>query len=303
MPTETTSDRINVFNALAVLLKGLADSLEASAAARSPLPRWVRIARGRAYKQAMLGGIVATGTKALCTGLESLQDLTYKAEELLIQGDSLVALGEVAINVVKEVSKPDFQNALTQGIGIDSSALSALSAMNQPLTTVETYMDKVPTEEDLGAVKSELYRLLCIQFTAEGKLDLNASGKVRLLRWAYLENNQLDLALGVRSLTTTSLEQTPKYNYEQATGAGTTTSVEVISLDFSTNTPDKTAATTKLTALGFGTAATSQDIKDFQAKYGFETAAQSGTLDVRTINALLGLDTKAKTIVKPKSKT
>lgn len=300
--SEPTTERINVFNALAVLLQGLADSLEASAALRSPLPRWVRIARGRIYKQAALGGIVTTGTRALCTGIESLQDLTYKAEELLIQGDSLVALGEVGINVVKEVSKPEFQNALTTGIGVDASALSALNALNQPLTTVETYMDKVPTEEDLWSIKSELYRLLCIQFTAEGKLDLAASGKVRLLRWAYLDNNQLDQALGVRSLTAASLEQTPKYIYEQTTGTGAVVSVEVISMDFGTNTPDKTAAIAKLTQLGFGSTGSSQDIKDFQAKYGFETAAQSGALDVRTINALLGLDTKAKMIAKPKPK-
>lgn len=299
--TEPTSDRINVFNALAVLLKGLADSLEASAAARSPLPRWVRIARGRVYKQATLGGIVSSGTKALCSGIESLQDLTYKAEELLIQGDSLVALGEVGINVVKEVSKPEFQNALTTGIGVDSSALSALNALNQPLTTVETYMDKVPTEEDLWAVKSELYRLLCIQHTAEGKLDLAASGKVRLLRWAYLENSQLELALGVRSLTAATPEQAPKYVHEQATGTGAVMTVEVISLDFGSNLPDKTAATGKLGQLGYGTGS-NQDIKDFQTKNGFETAAQSGTLDVRTINALLGLDTKAKMIAKPKPK-
>ena len=45
------------------------------------------------------------------------------------------------------------------------------------------------------------------------------------------------------------------------------------------------------------------DIKGFQTACGFEEAAQTNVLDVRTINALLGIDTKAGMIAKPKKKS
>ena len=298
MPENTGT--INVFNSLAVLLKGLGDSLEGAAAARSPLPRWVRIARTRQFQTETIGGIVKTGTLALCTGIKSMQDLTYKAEEILIQGDGLVALGDVAIDVVKEVSKPEFQEALTTGLGIDGNSLSALNALNQPLSTVQQWMNKVPTEEDLWAVKTQLARLLKVAHTAEGKVDLENSGKIRLLEWAYLADTNLAGALGVRSLTATPLETTSTGTYKLTTGTGAVISVVVLSVNFATGTQDRDAAMALLASpeLNYGT-----DIRGFQTACGFEEAAQTNVLDVRTINALLGIDTKAGMISKPKKKT
>jgi len=297
---ETNTGTINVFNSLAVLLKGLGDSLEGAATTRSPLPRWVRIARVRPYQTATIGGIVKTGTVALVNGIKSMQDLTYKAEEYLLQGDGLVALGDVALDVVKEVSKPEFQDALTTGIGIDSGSLSALNALNQPLTTVQEWMNKVPTEEDLWQVKTQLARLLKVAHTAEGKIDLENSGKIRLLEWAYLAETNQAGALGVRSLTATPLEANPKGIYQLTAQNGAVISVEVLSVNFATGTQDRDAAMTLLASpdLNYGT-----DIKGFQTACGFEEAAQTNVLDVRTINALLGIDTKANMIFKPKKKS
>lgn len=297
MPEETNGT-INVFNALAVLLEGLGDSLESAATARSPLPRWVRISRVRPYKAETIGGIVATGTTALCNGIKSMQELAYKAEEILLQGDGLVALSDVALDVVKEVSNPEFQEALTTGIGISGTSLNALNALNAPITEVQSWINKVPTEEDLWMVKTQLARLLKVAHTAEGKLDLENTGKIRLLEWAYLGDAELAKALGVRSLTATQLEAAPKAIYRQTTGTGAVVSVEVVSLNFATGQQDKDAAMAKLAELDYGT-----DIKAFQAGCGFEDAAQTSVLDVQTINAVLGIDTKAGMIFKPKKKT
>lgn len=299
MPEETTGT-FNIFNALAVLLKGLGDSLEGAATTRSPLPRWVRIARARPYKTDTVGGIAAAGTTALCNGIKSLQDLTYKAEEYLLQGDALVSLGDVTIDVVKEISKQEFQDALTSGIFLDQNSLQGLKSMNGPLTEVQKWINKVPTEEDLWELKTQLARLLKIAHTSEGKLDLANSGKIRLLEWAYLADTNLAGALGVRSLTASPLEAAPKGIYQLATGTGATISVEVLAVNFAAGTQDRDAAMALLAspALNYGT-----DIKAFQAACGFETAAQTNVLDVRTINALLGIDTKANMIAKPKKKT
>ena len=195
-------DRANPFKAVALLMQGITDSLEASSRTGSAR-RWVRIVRVREYLQGEDKGLIAQGVDkgitAFIDGMAYVQRFTLLARDLLRQGDAVKALFEVSADFIDTVADPEFINAITAVVDGPqvSTGDNPLAIIRSGTAEARKYVDKVPEPEDLDLIGQQLYRMLVVvQLPPEANdadhaklaaanqhIDLQLTGKLRLLQW------------------------------------------------------------------------------------------------------------------------
>lgn len=185
----------NPFATVAQLLRSLRESLEGS---KRPgqAPRWVRIARIRAYRgdtDFISKAVIPAVDKALAFTVLYLAYLTLQARDLLHQADSGKALVETSGEMLQVVTSEEFTQALAEAID-QKDVVNPLHEARGVIDKVTTFVDKVPDPADLDLISKELYGLLCLEqlpldeaglgATTETHLNLETTGKIRLLQMA-----------------------------------------------------------------------------------------------------------------------
>ncbi|MBP9803377.1 MAG: peptidoglycan-binding protein [Candidatus Accumulibacter sp.] len=193
--TRAAEPQDNPFQTIAQLLRLLRESLEGS---KSPdqAPRWVRIARIRAYRgdnDFIAKAVIPAVDKALSFTVLYLAYLTLQARDLLHQADSGKALVETSGEMLQVVTSEEFTQALAETID-QKDVVTPLHEARGVIDKVTTFVDKVPDPADLGLISKELYGLLCLEqlpldeaglgATTETHLNLETMGKIRLLQMA-----------------------------------------------------------------------------------------------------------------------
>jgi hypothetical protein len=172
----------NIFVALAILLYRFNQSLESSAK-EGGLPRWVRIARAREYKDATIGKVAFKAvTSGLLPGVAYMHRFALQAYDILQQADSLKALGEVTGSVVKEIVSETFVNTLTSAVGADPVKVPA--EIGKAIDIALKLLNCIPEPDSLNVIGHEIYKMLCIVHNDKG-IDIQNTGKLRLLQWGF----------------------------------------------------------------------------------------------------------------------
>ncbi len=194
-PTRAAEAQDNPFQTIAQLLRSLRESLEGT---KRPgqAPRWVRIARIRAYRgdtDFISKAVIPAVDKALAFTVLYLAYLTLQARDLLHQADSAKALVETSGEMLQVVTTEEFTQALAEALD-QTGVVNPLREARSVIDKVTTFVDKVPDPADLEVISKELYGLLCLEqlppdeaglgATTETHLNLESTGKIRLLQWA-----------------------------------------------------------------------------------------------------------------------
>ncbi|RDE52168.1 MAG: peptidoglycan-binding protein [Candidatus Accumulibacter meliphilus] len=190
-----TAEAANPFTAIARLLRLVRESLE-GIKRQGQAPRWVRIARIRAYQKDgdhISRAVIPAVDQGLIYAVLYLAGLTLKARDLLTTADAATAAVEVGGEMLRTITTDDFNRSLSKVIG-DDGAVNPLRAAGAVIEGVMDLADKVPEPEDLDQIDEELYALLCLKqlpldekglgATTETHVDLATSGKLRLLAMA-----------------------------------------------------------------------------------------------------------------------
>jgi hypothetical protein len=204
-PTRAAEAQDNPFETIAQLLRSLRESLEGT---KRPgqAPRWVRIARIRAYRgdsDFISKAVIPAVDKALAFTVLYLAHLTLQARDLLYQADSAKALVEASGEMLQIVATEEFTQALAEAID-EKGVVNPLREARAVIDKVTTFVDQVPDPADLDLISKELYGLLCIEqrpldepglgAATEMHLNLETTGKIRLLQMA------LDKSIRIRGL-------------------------------------------------------------------------------------------------------
>lgn len=194
-PMRTAEPQDNPFQTIAQLLRSLRESLEGS---KRPgqAPRWVRIARIRAYRgdtDFISKAVIPAVDRALAFTVLYLAHLTLQARDLLEQADSAKALGETSGEMLQVVTTEEFTQALAEALD-QKGVVNPLREARAAIENVMTFVDKVPDPADLDLISKELYGLLCLEqlpldedglgAAIETHLNLETTGKIRLLQMA-----------------------------------------------------------------------------------------------------------------------
>ena len=194
-PMRAAEPQDNPFQTIAQLLRSLRESLEGT---KRPgqAPRWVRIARIRAYRgdtDFISKAVIPAVDKALAFTVLYLAYLTLQARDLLYQADSAKALIETSGEMLQVVTTEEFTQALAEAVD-QKGVVNPLREARGVIDNVTTFVDKVPDPADLEVISRELYGLLCLEqlpldeagldATREVHLNLETSGKIRLLQMA-----------------------------------------------------------------------------------------------------------------------
>lgn len=197
LPTQApaAAAEANPFATIAQLLRSLRESLE-GAKRPGQAPRWVRIARIRAYRgdtDFISKAVIPAVDKGLAFTVLYLAHLTLQARDLLTQADSAKALVETSGEMLQVVTSDEFTQALAEAID-QKGVVNPLREARGVIDNVTTFVDQVPDPADLDLISKELYGLLCLEqlpldeaglgATTETHLNVDTSGKVRVLQMA-----------------------------------------------------------------------------------------------------------------------
>ena len=169
-------------------------------------PRWVRISRARVAQgdSDYIGKGVKLAVNGFSEALSYMAELTLDIREILIQTDAAKALVEVSLDLIRAATDDNFVNGVRAMVG-EQPGDNPLGSVGPVLDDINEYLGYIPEPDDLEALGHELYRLLCVEQLAIPKnndlevdegaigpatashLDIDNSGKARLLQWAYSE--------------------------------------------------------------------------------------------------------------------
>lgn len=297
MPTSETTT--NLFDVLAHLLMTTRLSLE-NPREGGELPRYVRIARINSDDTTPQGAvsflekITETGTEGLVLTISKMIELALQARKLFGETDSVKALVEVVLQLFKEGSKlsvtPDAAKLFN--LSADSNNRVFPKYVENTLTEIEKYIDFIPAPEDLDRIGHELYRMACIVYKKDRTIDLNLTGKVRLLQWSF------DVEWGVDD-PSYKFKDIGKRNIELEPFSRELIYDKVRIMNVYTETVDVTEVKVRLGQLGYGDNDIKKNYKEFQY---FNGLTVTGKLDVYTINRLLNLDFISKNLKRAISK-
>jgi hypothetical protein len=207
MPTETPPDAKpgNPFSLIASLLFKVRHSLEDTEEPGRP-PRWIRIARARQATAST--DYIAIGVREAINGfaeaLSYMVELTLDIQEVLVQTDAAKALVDVSSDLIREATSENFIKGIA-AIVRQTPEGTPLQGLGNILDKLKEYLGYIPDPDDVQTLGHELYRLLCIEQlplprkpdsfevdeTAllpgllEHHIDVERSGKIRLLQWAF----------------------------------------------------------------------------------------------------------------------
>lgn len=335
----------NPFAVVAYALFKVRHSLEDIEEAGRP-PRWVRIARAREpHGIAKLNTAVKQAVDGFAEALSYLAELTLKIREVLIDIDSAKALTELTADFVDAATSDEFVSGIHAFAGLNDPANASapidpnappppsnnpLAGLNDVVKNVGNFLGYVPEPDDVIDLGHQLYRLLCIaqeplphdadETTAaaatERQLDVDKTGKIRLLQWALGHDlgrfglpkidsdssGKLDLVrFGGRRLWRSA--PLPQHSVVRW---GPDESDEIlVDLSYQDDSMDLVETHALLERLGY-TAPAVTDAPQFSAELRtrlrrFQVANQltaHGELDNHTINRLLNLDFGAKNLAR-----
>ncbi|MBK7827034.1 peptidoglycan-binding domain-containing protein [Nannocystis sp.] len=293
VPTESVPAKPaskHAFDLLATVFAELRTSLEADAP-RSP--RWVRIAHARhAFVRAQgdqkapieqkLSDVIQTIVAAFVKSIAYFAKLVLDLKDLLIQAEAGKLLLVTSAELLRKITDESFTTAMAKLVNQDSADLSSIG---DAITQARSALDHVPTQEMLDKLSKELYLLLRVAHT-DGAFDPAATGKIRMLQWAYgCELPIYGLGAGVGStVNSTILGASQRVVYDALTVVALTTSQALLDSE----------RDQFLAVLGYAGA---DALKDFQAVNGL---TESGELDLATINRLHHLDDRTGQLVRAK---
>jgi hypothetical protein len=300
-------DEINAFTAVALMLESMRTNLENIKYTGQP-PRWVRIARAQAYKGKVIGDMVIELSGAFIWVVSFLAELTLQAQDLLKQIDSGRALMEVGIKMIETATDEKFLINVQKSVGIKGDPkVNVPAAVKDGLKTVDEVMKYIPDPEDVKEVAREMYRLLAVEEVdfIDSKSEEKpkyTTGKVRLLSWALdkpLAFHELTGGVKVERLGIRRLEK-PDTQSEFKLTWNWKDEEPVILCDYKKEQLDQesTEVDKILKKLGYKTGNTKENLTAFQKKN--ELPKQDGSLDLHTINQLMNMDFKKKTLRRAK---
>lgn len=294
----------NLFDVLAHLLMTTRVSLEGSKHSSDP-PRFVRIARINAddipeEKETSIEKIATAGVEGLNATISNMIELALTAKKLFGKTDSLKALIEVVLALFKEGAKLSFTDEAAALFKFPSGRILP-TEVDETLDKIEKYLDFIPAPEDLDRIGHELYRMACVVHKNGNGLDVELSGKVRVLQWSFGLGWDVTWDVG-KSVKTLSVKHLGKRNLDLA-HVPTKVDLEFKKVRLFSYAPtdgdeitDKTEIDNALDILGYEK---SLDfiarIREFQFVNGL---AVTGKLDVHTINRLYNLDFASKNLAR-----
>jgi hypothetical protein len=299
-------DEINAFTAVSLMLESMRTNLESIKYTGQP-PRWVRVARARAYKGEAIGNMVIELSGAFIWVVSFLAELTLQAQDLLKQIDSGRALMEVGIKMIETATDDKFLKNVQKSVGIENPpAVAVPGAVKDGLKLADNVMKYIPDPEDVKIVADEMYRLLAVEeidiADPAAKAAAPTTGKVRLLSWALdkplafhdLSGGEIVKRLGIRRLekpdTLSEFKLLWNWNVEEP----------VILCDYNQKQLDEEGDDIDrvLKKLGYTKADRQKNLTAFQQKN--ELPKQDGSLDLPTINQLMNMDFEKKTLRRAK---
>ena len=296
-------------------------------------PRWVRIAAAHTLPEDSPGRSLAReGVRALLSLASAVQELVLDLCELL----EPVALPQAYTRAVLQlIQKLSSRAALASLIALLPSIGPVVDTVQQVLAKLMEVVDLVPTSADALFVGQQVFALLCvIQRPRDGDpfaracVDARASGKLRLLQWAFElpftvrglgprwnpEGRQVEISrFGARWLFAADLRYFAPVARDAWRWEGEgSASVPVYRLFFNTAEPEIDKRTLDISELHSlleerdyfdgrvddatrcrFTSATATALGAFQRINGLDV---SGELDNASLNALLGLNLAARTV-------
>ena len=299
-------DEINAFTAVGLMLESMRTNLERVKYTGQP-PRWVRVARARAYKGKPIGNMVIELSGAFIWVVSFLAELTLQAQDLLKQIDSGRALMEVGIKMIETATDDKFLKNVQKSVGIeDPPAVAVPDAVREGLKLADDVMKYIPDPEDVKIVADEMYRLLAVEeidiVDPASKAKVPTTGKVRLLSWALdkplafhdLSGGEVVKRLGIRRL------DKPDTQSEFALAWNWNVEEPVVLCDYNKKQLDEEGDDIDriLKKLGYIKGDRKKNLIDFQKKN--ELPKQDGSLDLHTINRLMNMDFENKTLRRAK---
>jgi hypothetical protein len=192
-------DHPNVFAPIATLIASVPASLEAGAR-DGALPRYVRIARLRPFLLQEQPGTVAVkmadAVGYFIKGGAYLAKFGLRLRDILIQVDAGIALADIGLELVKEVGKKEFGEAISEIATATDTPIPSMTwadTLTRGVGDVQRYIGFVPSPEDFDKIAAQLYALLSVRFASEdwkgwsekdAVIDIRKTGKMRLLTWS-----------------------------------------------------------------------------------------------------------------------
>ncbi|WP_020394492.1 hypothetical protein [Thiolinea disciformis] len=194
------------------LKKSLDDVKNIQGSETEQMTKWQRIARLNEYlsyennelKSDAFSEKLANGIGYTIDALAFIQCYVFVMEEFLKKGDSLKAMWEVSSELLTEMLKKstfeDIQN-MAEAILSNDKNLAQKGSHNEEdeymipgikpvIDGLNKYVEIIPEPEDIEVIKKALYELLVIKYTEDGLIDIDKTGKIRLLQWLlYQECN------------------------------------------------------------------------------------------------------------------
>lgn len=339
---QTTSG--NPFDLIAYLLFKVRHSLE-DVQEQDRAPRWVRISRARTAQgeNDYIGRGVKEAVNGFAEALSYLVELALDVQEVLIQTDAAKAIIEVSADFIAAATDDEFVNGIRTLVNEPADGDNPLGGVGTAIEEIKSYLGYIPEPDDVLTVGHQLFRLLGIvqrelplsgtgiddseiDSSTTSHIVRDASGKVRLMQWAFgggtttfglgpkesPEEESVDLfRFGSRRVWKAAAANLPAQTLVQWGQNGAPE--EMVSFYFddraeedADKTLDVKEAHTLLDKLGYAqdgwdVEAFDDDLetalKQFQYINGIET---SGRLDNPTINRLMNFDFDAKNILRAK---
>ena len=314
--TDTEEKKIverDLFDTMGLLVMFVRMSLEGNSEG-SPLPRYQRILRINSVvvenddsfvnkvAKDFIKPTVSIISEGLIRAVNSLIDLTIDAKDLITATDSLVAEGEVMLNLIKRVAEEQILQSLALAVDphgdlYDAGRFKMPPEVAENLSKAEDFLANFPTPDDLDFLGHELYRLACIIHKAVDVPDIDAMGKVRILQFGFKKNwdsytdstdknEDLTEDLGKRSLLKLAPKTGPDFtNLTTDNVSNNGILLYEIGDDFAAK--DQEDAIKLLGLLGYNSGLYKKRIQEFQY---INKIPVSGVFDDATVNRLFNLD-------------
>jgi hypothetical protein len=298
------SDEINAFKAISMMLESMQENLEAAKITGDP-QRWMRVARARDFRESVIGKGVVELSGGFIKVIGILAELVMKAQDIILQIDSGVALMEVGIKMIETATDEKFLNTVQSSVGIDPpEKIPGADVANAGVKNVMKFMKYIPDPKDLDEVAEVMYRLLAVE-----EIDLvdpdnpkkPTTGKVRLLSWALdkpIAFHGLKDGVDVSRLgIDRRADEKDNHPFKLAWKDNGN---ELIIYEYDKNDVQTTSnkeANSILDKLGYGPGKLDTRLKSFQKA---NALGENGKLDLPTINRLMNLDFEDKKLSRAK---
>ncbi len=253
-------------------------------------------AKGARSPEAIMSDGIGSLLGGFINALSFIAERVLDLQEILIQVDAGKALIELSADLAMAVTSDEF----TSGVESLTSVKPPLGGINSLFDQLKKLVAYAPEKEDLDCVSRELFLLLRVVHDDKTRaLDINLTGKIRLLQWAYGRSYTVR-GLGFDEAGSCASTRLGGRWLSMDTPSPTTTAAfkgeTVVDLDF-TGAPDIAELRALLTALGYLEAVESDEepvlaplldpLKQFQETNGLEV---TGLVDDPTLNRLHNLD-------------